>query len=805
MGRFLAQDLRRGFRNLAKSPGFAAAAIVVLALGIGANTAIFSVVNGVLLEPLPYPDPGRLVRVWHTPPQSSFPGLRTFGVSPANYLDWEREARSFEHMALFRFIGLNLTGSGSPEALTAAQVTADFFSVLEARPLLGRTFGRPESEPGAAPVAVLSHDLWKTRFGGDPGIVGRDVRLNDRLYRVVGVMGPKVRLPDFAQVWVPYEWTPEQRATRSNHNALVIARLRPGVERSAAQTEMSLLSDRLARQYPDDDAGWGALVVPLREDLVADVRPVLLVLLGAVAFVLLIACANIANLVLARTLGRRRELAVRSALGASRARLVQQLVSETLLLALAGGALGLFLAQFGVEAIVAFLADDLPRSAEVALDARVLAFTFLLAVATGLLAGIVPAWRSTRGDVAGPLRQGSGRTVGEGDPGARTRGLLVVSEVALSLVLLVGAGLMVRSLWLLQRVDPGFDPRNVVTMHLDLPKSKYAEPVRQHTFLTQLLERLRALPGVEAAGAVSDLPLTGTQNWPIAIEGRPSPPVSQQPNVVTAIVGGDYFRALRIRLLAGRLFTPADAADSPGVILVSESMAKRFWPGESALHKRLTTAFLPGPREVVGIVADLKQEGLDVREPISAMYLPESQFPLRGIDVAIRTTNPGAAAGAVSAVRSVDPDLPVLRLGSLEAIRIGSLARQRFGMILLAGFAGLALLLAAVGISSVLAYSVRRRRREIGIRIALGAKTSDVLRLVVLQGLRPAAVGMILGIAGALGLGRALSSLIFGVRASDPATFAAVALLLGAVAVAACLVPARRAAAVSPTTALRDE
>jgi predicted permease len=805
VGTFFAQDLRRGFRTLVKSPGFSVAAIVVLALGIGANTAIFSVVNGVLLQPLPFPDSARLVRIWHTPPQSGFPGLRTFAVSPANFLDWERQSRSFEGMALIRFTGLNLTGGASPEALSAAQVTSDFFSVLRARAVLGRTFNKPETEPGAEPTAVLSHDLWKTRFGGDPAIVGRDIRLDDRLYRVIGVMGPRVRLPEFAQLWIPYDWTPEQRAMRGNHNCLVVARLKPGVERGAAQTEMSVISDRLARQYPEEDAGWGALVVPLREDLVADVKPVLLVLLGAVGFVLLIACANIANLVLARTLGRRRELAVRSALGATRGRLVQQLLSETLLLSLAGGALGLFLARFGVDAIVAFLADDLPRSAEVALDARVLAFTFVLAVATGVLAGIVPAWRLTRGDVAGPLRQGAGRTVGEGDPGSRTRGLLVVSEVALSLVLLVGAGLMVRSLWLLQRVDPGFDSRNVVTMHVDLPKSKYAEPARQHAFVAQLLERLRAVPAVEAAGAVSDLPLTGNQNWPIAIEGRPAPPVAEQPNVVTSIVAGDYFRALRIRLVDGRLFTPADTADTPAVILVSESMAKRFWPGESALHKRLTTAFFPGPREVVGIVADLKQQGLEVREPVSAMYLPESQFPFRGIDLAIRTTSPGVAAAAVSAVRALDSDLPVLRVGSLEAIRMGSISRQRFGMILLAGFAGLALLLAAVGISSVLAYSVRRRRREIGIRIALGARTSDVLRMVIVQGMRPALLGMAVGVAGALALGRVLSSLIFGIRASDPATFAAVAVLLGAIAVLACFVPARRAAGVSPTVALRDD
>ena len=804
MGRFFVQDLRRGFRNLAKSPGFSAAAIVVLALGIGANTAIFSVVNGVLLQPLPYPDPGRLVRIWHTPPQSGFPGLRTFAVSPANFLDWEGQSQSFEKMAIIGFRGLTLTGGGPPEALTAAQVSADFFSVLKAAPVLGRTFSPAETEAGASPVAVLSHALWKARFGGDPGIVGREIRLDDRPYRVVGVMGPKVRMPDFAQLWVPYEWTPAQRAQRANHNRLVIARLKPGVPRETAQTEMSVISDRLAKQYPEEDAGWGAVVVPLREDLVADVKPVLLVLLGAVAFVLLIACANIANLVLARTLGRRKELALRCALGASRSRLVQQLLSETVLLALAGGALGLVLARFGVDAIVAFLAEELPRSAEVGLDARVLAFTFFVSLVTGLLAGIVPAWRLTRGNVAGALKEGTDRAVGSGDPGHATRSLLVVSEVALSLVLLVGAGLMIRSLWLLQRVDPGFESRGVVTMHVELSRARYSD-AKARAFLAQLLERVRALPGVEAAGAVSDLPLTGNQNWPIAIEGRPAPAVAEQPNVVTSVAAGDYFRALRIRLVQGRLFLPTDTPESPGVIVISEAMARRFWPGESALHKRLTTAFLPGPREVVGIVGDLKFNGLDIREPVSAMYLPESQLPLHGIDLAIRSTSPTVAAATVAAVRELDPDQPVLRIGSLDQIRLGSISRQRFGMLLLAGFAGLALILAAIGISSVLAYGVRRRRREIGIRIALGANTADILRMVVVHGMRPTLLGMAIGLAAALALGRVLSSLVYGIRASDPPTLAAVALLLGAVAVVACLVPARRAAAVSPTTALRDD
>ncbi|MEO8430819.1 MAG: ABC transporter permease [Acidobacteriota bacterium] len=801
----LIQDLRHGLRLLAKSPAFAVAAILVLALGIGANTAIFSVVHAVLLQPLPYPNPDRLVVVWHVPPADAFPGLKTFSVSTANFIDWEKQTHVFDKMGATGYASLNLTGGGAPEAVPAARVTENFFSVFRARPILGRTFTPAENVPGAGNVVVLTHSFWKSRFGGDASIVGREIRFDDRPYRVVGVMGPDATNPEFARVWVPAAWDAKERAVRNNHNDVVYARLKDGVDMKSAQAEMNLVSERLARQYPADDAGWGAAVVSLREARVGEVRPLLLVLLAAVAFVLLIACANVANLMLARTLARRKEIAVRSALGASRSRLLRQLVAEALLLSLIGGGLGLFLSKFGMNAIVAFLADQLPRSAEIGLSAPVLVFTLVVAVLTGVLAGLAPAWKGTTTNLADSLKQGLGRTDSDSG-GNRTRGILVVAEVALSLVLLIGAGLLIRSLWLLQRVNPGFDPKNITTMSISLPKVKEEERARAALFFERVLERVRALPGVESVGATSELPLTGTQNWPIAIEGRPPLEVSQQPNVVTAQVAGDYFRTLRIPLRRGRLFTSADTATTTGVIVINEAMAKRFWPNENAIGKRLFAAFAPDKsREVIGIVGDVKLRGLEHPEPVPAMYQPLSQIPGLGMDFAIRSRTAGIGPAAVAAVHELDPNQPVLQVGSMDNLVATSLSRQRLGMVLLAGFAALALVLAAVGIYSVLSYAVRHRGREIGIRMALGAGVGDVLRLIVFQGMRPALIGIVIGLAAALALGRGLASLVFGISAADPATLAAVAGLLAAVALVACLVPALRAARIDPIRALRDE
>ncbi len=803
----LAQDLRYAFRVLWKSPGFAGAAVLILALGIGANTAIFSVVNAVLLRPLPFEDADRLAKVWHVPPAELFHGMTRFSVSPGNYLDWRRQNGSFETMAAYALTSVNLTGLGAPEAVPATVVTADFFSVMRARPSMGRAFAPGEDDPGKGPVVVLSHAFWKSHLGGAADAVGRKIQLDGAAYTVIGVMPAKFDFPDRTQLWTPLAWSEADRAVRGIHDYLVVGRLKDGVAVAKAQAEMDTISRRLADQFPKDNKGWGAVVVPLREDFVGDVRPALLVLLGAVAFVLLIACANVANLMLARTLARQKEIALRTALGASRGRVLRQLLSESLLLALTGGAAGLLLARAAIDSIVTLLAQRLPRAGEISLDLSVLAFTFAVSVATGVLAGLLPAWRMTKTSVNDALKQGLGRADTDSG-GTGTRGLLVTAEVALALVLMVGAGLMVRSLWQLRRVDPGLDPRNVLTMSLAIPQARYAEPSRQNAFYERVLDRTRALPGVEAAGAISTIPMTGRgSTQPVAIEGRPAGDLSEQPEVAVRLITPGALRTLRIAILKGRDLAPSDAEKSAAVVLVSESMAKRFWPDGDALGKRLTLSFFPGvTREVVGIVRDVKLTGLDVVNPVPTLYAPLAQIPMPYMALVVRTVPPPETltAAVTAAIHEIDPEQPVVDVATMNALVDGSLSPQRFNMLLLAAFALLALLLASAGIYSVLSYGVRRRAREIGIRMALGAQLSDVLRMIVVQGMRPALLGLAIGLAGALALRRVMSNLVFGVTASDPATFAAVAALLAAVALAACAVPAYRATRVEPMEALRE-
>ena len=810
----LFQDIRFGLRMLLKAPGFTAVAVIVLALGIGANTAIFSVVNAVLLRPLPYPQPDRLVQVWHTPPQSSFPGMTRFSVSPANYIDWANQNHSFEQMAIYGFSGFNLTGKGEPESILATRVSSNFFSVLRTQPMAGRVFTSEEDSSGHGKVVVISHSFWQSHFAANPNVIGQTISLNSETYTIVGIMPAKFAFPTSSdpkfqtQMWTPIAWTDKDRAVRGNHNYLVIGRLKLDANLEQAKAEMNTISSRLEQQYPADNKGWGATVIPMREQMVGDVRSALMILLGAVGFVLLIACANVANLVLVKTLARQKEIAIRTALGASSARVLRQILAETLMLSLVGGVLGLAVAHFGVRLIVAFLAQRLPFAANISLDVSVLGFTLLVSLLTGVIAGVAPAFRATKTNLNDSLKAGLGRT--DADSGSnRTRSVLVVSEMALSLVLLIGAGLMIRSLSHLRNVDSGMDTHNIALTDIQLSMVKYAKPVQQFAFYDQLLQRLRALPGVESASAIDIMPLSdGGSIQPIAVEGRPMVPMAEQPEVAVRIVETDFMRTMRIPLLQGRMFTNADTEDRPQAILISDAMAKRIWPGENPIGKRLTMTFFPEKiREVVGVVGNVKQDGLDIAEPVATLYLPMAQAPRAFMTVVLRAAAElGNLAPAIAnAVHEIDREQPVNDVVTMDMILADSISHQRFNMLLLGAFAGLALLLAAIGLYSVLAYSVRRRIREIGVRMALGAQRMDVIRMILGQGVRLALMGVVIGVAAAFALTRLMTSQLFEVSATDPLTFIGVAVVLVLVAIAACYIPARRASKVDPMVALRYE
>ena len=758
-----------------------------------------------------------MMRLWHKPPQKAFPGMPYFSVSPANFEDWQKQQQVFESMAIYSGQTMNLSGTGEPDRLFAARVSPDFFSTLRVQPTLGRVFTREENEAGHGDAALLSYNLWKTRFGANQNIVGSRIDLNERSYLIVGVMPRSFVLPGWAQLWVPMAWTDQERAIRSNHNCMVVARLKPGATEQQAQAEMDTISRRLELQYPEDDQGWGAVVLPLQRDAVKDVRLALLVLLGAVAAVLLIACANVANLVMAKTIERRKEMAIRAALGASRVQLLSRVLAETILLASFGGALGLIVAHFGNRFIVAYLAQQLPKSVNPGLDWRVLGFTLVISILTGVLAGMLPALRLSRADVNDALKQGLGRTDAASTSG-KTRDVLVVCEVALSLVLLVAAGLMIRTLGNLHSVDPGFDAQSVATMSISVPATKFATPDQQTSFYNRVLERVRALPGVQTAGLIDVLPLSiyGGSHQPIAIEGQAALPMSEQPEVDVRLISPGYMSAMRIPVVRGRDLNDADVAGRPGAILISESMAKRFWPDQDAIGKRLTISFTPGiVREVVGIVKDVKLDTLNETRPIATLYQPLAQVTADagekwqsfGMSLVVRGSGDpnGLVKSITSAIHQVDPARPVMDVKTMQDVAAESLTPQRFNVMLLAGFAGLALLLAAVGIYSVLAYSVRQRVREIGVRMALGAQLRDVLRLIVMQGMRPTVIGLLIGFAASASFARVFSSMVYGVSTRDVATYGGTALLLACVAMLASLLPAWRATKVDPMRILRDE
>lgn len=802
------QTIHHAFRVLRKSPGFSISALTILTLGIGANTAIFGVVNAVLLRPLPFPDSSSIVTVFHVPPAAAFPGLKTFSVSVANYLDWRNQNDVFDSISAFSGRALRIGGGDRPESLLATISDAGFFTVLRAKPAIGRLFSADECRPGHDGVIVVSDAFARSHFGSPEAALGKQLQLAAREYQVIGVMPPsfyvKSWFPVSTQAWIPVAWTDKERAERGDHNWLVVARLRPGVKVEKAQSEMDVISGRLARDYPNEDKGWGAVVTPLRDHLVGDVRPALLALLGAVGFVLLIACANTANLVLARTIARRKELAIRAALGASSLQMIVPILMETTLLALLGGALGTFVARAGQSLVIKALADQLPRATEVQLDGRVLAFTLVASLITGMAAGLLAGFRLIGGDLNDSLKQGLGKS--DAYAGGRgTRSALVISEVALSLILLVGAGLMIRSLAALRNTDPGFDPSNVLTMTVPIPKS--SEQVKRSRFYDEFLPQVRALPGVESVAAIDDLPMQGGSEQPIAVEGRPVEVFALQRNVSVRRATPEYFRTMHIPIRSGRDFRLADTSNNETPAVISQSMADLFWPGENAVGKRFRISFTPETvRTVIGVVGDIKERGLDQLEPVTMLYLPLRQDDTGAFSLVVRGSNVTHLAPAIEhCLASIDPTLPIRDVMTLQDVVATTLAQHRFSMWLFTALAGLAFLLATVGIYSVLAYNVRSRVHEIGVRIALGAGSGDVLRLIIAEGMKPALAGVAVGACGAFALNGVLSKLIYGVSAADPVTFLVVAGLLSLVALTACTIPGYRATRVQPVTALRNE
>jgi putative ABC transport system permease protein len=796
---------------LAQKPGFAAAAVLALALGIGANSAIFSVVNAVLLRSLPYEEPNQLLIVQSTRRQDSG---RSGSSSYPDFADWKGQNQVFDEMAAFRSKGLTLTGAGEPERLQGARVSASFFPLLGVKTSLGRTFLPEEDKPKAERVVVISHGLWQRRFGGDANIIGQSLTLDAQSYTVVGVLAAGFDFPieiEKADVWSPLALDGQLLEQRGAHFLKVIARLKPGVSPQTAQAEITTIASRLEQQYPEDDTDRIVTLYSLYDHLVGGIRPALLVLLGAVGFVLLIACSNVANLLLARAAARQKEIAIRMALGASRGRIVRQLITESLILAFIGGGAGLLLALWGVESLIALSPANLPRLSGIGVDGWVLGFTLLISVMTGIIFGLAPALKASRPDLNDALKEG-GRGSTEGFSGRRLRNLLVVSEMALALVLLISAGLLIRSFLQLQQVNAGFDPANVLTMSVQLPESKYEQGVQVSAFFEQTLERIAALPGVESAGGITTLPLSGnSMRTTFTVQNRPAPVPGQEPLAQLRAVTPGYFRTLRIPLLRGEEFTENYKKDRPGRIIINDTMARRFFPDEDPIGLRLSIGLGiddndPTAWEIIGIVGDVRHASLDA-EPIPEMYVPHSQQSWPFLTLVVRSSSdPMALAGPVrSQILALDNDQPVSGIRSMEGMVSASIAQPRFYLLLLSIFAALALVLATVGIYGVLSYSVTQRMHEIGIRMALGAKQSDVIKLVVGQGMMLALVGVAIGLVSAFVFTRLMSSMLYGVSATDPVTFAALALLLTAVALLASYIPARRATKVDPMIALRYE
>jgi putative ABC transport system permease protein len=792
-------DLKFAFRQLRKHPGFTAAAVLTLALGIGANTAIFSVIHGVLLKPLPYEDPGKLVQVFEEPSK----GSRT-AVSGGAFQDWKEHGKLLEEISVISGADMNLTGGQQPERVSGLQVSASFPRLLRARPLYGREFLPAEDQLGHDnKVVILTHRFWKRRFASDTNLVGQTIRFNQENYTVVGVLPPKALPAGDIGFIVPFVFgTADWQSSRGDQRFSVIARLKPGVTMEQAQSELASIKQRLQSEYPKWKESWSVLVRPMQEQIIANVRPTLLVLLGAVAFVLLIACANVANLLLAKSASRTKEMAIRAALGASPGRVMRQMLSESVLLALIGGGLGLAVAYLGLHLLTSFAGQALPRAYEVRLDLAVLGFSVLISLGTGLLFGVLPAWRIRAPNLNIELKEG-----GRGSKSAsrqRVQSALIVGEVALSLVLLVGAGLLLKSFFHLSNVPPGFDTQKVLGMDWSLPERKYPSSEHRARFFHQVFERLEALPGVEAAGMATTLPMIG---WgygsPVKVEGRANQPEFGYSSSYD-FVAGNYFRALGIPLLKGRSFSERDnSTNAPRMAILNEALARKIFPNEEPVGKQIR--FWDQLWEVVGIAGNVRHDGLDGQSS-ERVYLPQAFCPWSG-SLVVRTKIPplNLADQIRKEILAVDPDQPVSNVRTLEQAVARSLATRRLALTLLGVFAGIALLLAGIGLYGVMAYSVAQRTQEIGIRMALGAMRRDVLGMVLRRGMSLTLLGVLMGLIGSMLLTRYMTAQLYEISPTDPLTLTSVALFLMGVALVACLIPARRATKIDPMEALRYE
>lgn len=803
----LRTDIQYALRSLSKRPTFTLIAVVTLALGIGANTAIFSAINALLLRPLPFPELDRVVAIWDKVPSR---GVTRNEVTVANYLDWQSQSQSFDQLALHRWWSANLTGIDPPERIQGFLVTANFFDALGMKPIMGRNFSAEENQPGKDAVAIISHSLWQRRFGGDPNIISKTITVNSIVRTVIGVMPERFNYPKGSEVYAPLAMTPELMRSRGDHSYYVVGRLKPGVSIESAQAELDGISARLEQQYPDTNKGWGAAVYPIVADTVRGYDTALWVMMGAVGFVLLIACANVANLMLARASGRQKEIALRAALGASRWRIVRQLLTESVIVALAGGVIGILVGFWGIDALRASNPGDAARFApgwyQLGINLPVLVFTFALAIFSGIVFGLFPALQVSKPNLNDSLKEGSRQTSGSSH---RMRSSLVVFEVALSLVLLVGAGLLARSFLSLLRTDPGFDPENVLTMNLVLPAAKYKDRPSRAAFYQELVQRVKSTPGVQSAAVVNYIPLGGANSSDsYLVEGEPEPAAGNEHLGRYRVSTPDYFQTMGVSVVRGRGFTEQDKAGGAPVVVVNETLARKHWPDQEAIGKRIR---FYGPvdqnpwMEIVGVVKDVKHELTLTVTP--EYYLPHAQDPWNAMVLVARTTvDPASLAPLLrQQVWSIDKDQPVYGVKTMHEVRSVSVAMYSFSSVMLAIFAGVALLLASVGIYGVMAFAVTQRTQEIGIRMALGARAVDVLKLIVRHGMKLALLGIAIGLAGSWALTRFIEGLLVGVESTDLLTFSVVPLCLLVAALIACYLPARRATKVDPLEALRYE